>query len=219
MTERIGTIGKPLYHHWSARDYVQSGLQCLMDCKEGGFFDLKGNVTRTDTGVVEVSGNGAVYNNGVSSALSGLTTSADCTWEFVFTSPKLLTSANVSVFRGRTTIDGATTGIELIFSYISGTGLRYRIWAAGWASSLALFDPGTPQAFGFLRGAGVRESFIRGGNYVQNRSQNDFVANPNGTATIVGPVTFYNFRVYNRMLTADEIAANYAIDKLRFGIP
>lgn len=202
----------------TVRNYVQTGLQCLMDCKEGGFFDLQGNVTRTDTGIVNVTTNGAVYNSGVSSALSGLTTSADCSWEFVFTSPEA-TSANIVVFNGRTTVDGATTGIDLLFSYLSGTGLRYRIWAASWASSFATFTPNEPQAFGFVRGAGVRESYIRGGTYVQSRSQNDFVPNPNGIAVIQGPVRFYNIRVYNRILTADEIAANYAVDKARFGLP
>jgi hypothetical protein len=202
----------------TAKDYVQDGLQCLMDCKEGGFFDLKGNVTRTDTGVVEVSSNGAVYNNGVSSALSGLTTSADCSWEFVFTSPES-TSGSFAAFIGRATIDGATTGIELTFSHLSGTGLRYRIWAATWASGLYTFTPNTPQAFGFVRGSGIRQSYIRGGTYVQSRSQNDFMPNPNGTAEIRGPVRFYNIRVYNRMLTADEIAANYDIDQERFNLP
>lgn len=30
---------------------------------------------------------------------------------------------------------------------------------------------------------------------------------------------YYNFRIYDRALTADEIAANYAIDKARFNLP
>ena len=33
------------------------------------------------------------------------------------------------------------------------------------------------------------------------------------------PMNYYCFRIYNRLLTADEIAANYAIDKERFNLP
>ena len=33
------------------------------------------------------------------------------------------------------------------------------------------------------------------------------------------PQDVYNIRLYSRALTADEIAANYAIDKARFGLP
>lgn len=35
--------------------------------------------------------------------------------------------------------------------------------------------------------------------------------------TLIGRV--FNLRIYSRALTADEIAANYAIDKARFGLP
>lgn len=52
--------------------------------------------------------------------------------------------------------------------------------------------------------------------YLANRS--DFGRGV-GTGPYNGGVKFYAYRVYNRALTADEIAANYAVDKARFNLP
>ena len=54
------------------------------------------------------------------------------------------------------------------------------------------------------------------------RASGNSTTEPNGTVSIGGSnVTcrYYNARIYSRNLTADEIAANYAVDKARFNLP
>lgn len=52
-----------------------------------------------------------------------------------------------------------------------------------------------------------------------NATTRGTVARIGGTALQSMPIEVYNIRLYSRVLTADEIAANYAIDKARFNLP
>lgn len=73
--------------------------------------------------------------------------------------------------------------------------------------------------------------YINGAQYATN-SISDFatitsmgaslgvnIESDNAYAAVLGTWTMKNMRLYNRALTADEIAANYAVDKARFNLP
>ena len=84
----------------------------------------------------------------------------------------------------------------------------------------ASMSVGTAGTFS-IRIGGEGNAFFRDGSYalaasVGTRSISDGVSVGDSTA---GKWRFYSVRIYNRALTAAEIAANYAIDKARFNLP
>ena len=71
------------------------------------------------------------------------------------------------------------------------------------------------------------EAYVRGSLAVGTKSVNNW-STRNGTFGLSGSSNYnswnfvgayYSVRLYSRALTAEEIAANYAIDKVRFNIP
>lgn len=66
---------------------------------------------------------------------------------------------------------------------------------------------------------GVAATANANNSFDYNASTRGTVARIGGIATAALPIEVYNLRLYSRVLTADEIAANYAIDKARFGLP
>jgi len=87
---------------------------------------------------------------------------------------------------------------------------------------------GIPASFSFPNFAINNEyGFFNGISRAPNGSNTlDYNATTRGTVARIGgtaqqsmPIEVYNIRLYSRALSASEIAANYAIDKARFGLP
>jgi hypothetical protein len=98
-------------------------------------------------------------------------------------------------------------------SYFAGTAGEF----AGVAASFSFPNYATTSVRGYFNGT-VR--YTSGNNTLDyNSTTRGTVARIGGTAQQSRPIEVYNIRLYSRALTADEIAANYAIDKARFGLP
>lgn len=107
---------------------------------------------------------------------------------------------------------------------------EYRLNTYRIITSPSVYTPGTPFHLAFVTdpqtfrvGVYVDGLFL---GYAQGGSlttfQNRITVGSSAWSPSTSParlMTLYDFRLYSRALTADEIAANYAIDKARFNLP
>ncbi len=209
----------------NVNSYIQDGLIIQLDglsLSGGVWYDLKRKITITNHGVV-FGTNGAIFNGTSWCDMSDLpspvnqNTFTDYTIEAVYTrdadfanSQELLFSSKpkslLSLGFAATGNLGLSTNGSLINGY---TGILNHLRGIHYVSAnntRALFD-GTPLT--------ARDSGSFGSGVV-----NTIGARQKTTAgTIDSPFTgtIHAIRIYNRQLTADEMAWNYDIDRARFG--
>jgi hypothetical protein len=98
-------------------------------------------------------------------------------------------------------------------SFFAGTSNEFD----GIAASFSFPDYTKTSAIGYFNGTSRAAS---GNNTLDyNATTRGTVARIGGTAQQSMPIEVYNIRLYSKILTAAEIAANYAIDKARFNLP
>ena len=98
-------------------------------------------------------------------------------------------------------------------SYFLGTAREF----TGIAASFSFPNYATTNVSGYFNSTSRAASGDNSLDY--NATTRGTVARIGGTAQKSMPIEVYNIRLYSRALTASEIAANYAIDKARFGLP
>ena len=108
-----------------------------------------------------------------------------------------------------------------VSDYWNVVGLTHNIWQviAGDLVSIAstfAYNGGRLYAKDYLNGTLVNDFNFAATSPI---AQDGFQVGRVGAASYTTFQDIYRAAVYSRALTADEIAANYAIDKARFGLP
>lgn len=115
----------------------------------------------------------------------------------------------------------------LLFRNANGTDLALMAGLSYFNRTYPEFSE-TPASFSFPDYAtSSKRAYFDGVSRAPNANNTlDYNASQRGTVARIGglpvkdmPIEIYNMRLYSRALTADEIARNYNIDKLRFNLP
>jgi hypothetical protein len=85
--------------------------------------------------------------------------------------------------------------------------------SSGWNHVVATHDHSANERIGYINGVQVTTSSSQG---VSNESDNDVTIGGNSTAQYTNSIALP--RIYNRALTATEVARNYNADKSKFGL-
>ena len=231
----IGKMGaRPLVKSWTARDYVQDGLIAMWDGIENagwGTHDANAqywtDLMRPNS-VDKLSASGSWGNDylslTVSSTLPG-TYFADAsptnhTFEFCFSIPEVKQSEGYILCWH--SAGSGPFSINTAWGYLRFTGggtgdygndnasynLKPYLGSRFNGQFSVLFTLDQLYAFGEI----ARQDFpVAASTSTAHR----FVIASAGQ----GIIEYNSIRIYNRSLTADEIAHNYAVDKLRFNLP
>ncbi len=234
--------GKP-----TARDYVQDGLMAMWDGIENagwGVHDASATVWKDLIASSNLTiANTAFWTGGCCLANSAAHTlayrgfDADavlaryCQIESVFASdnatPTTYGSIIVSANFSNTSADSVSVAVE---NQTAGLPLNLRFWQGRRGVALAQWQ--TPLSVSLAKGAtsaNITYAFINGaaissftntnsggvGGVVGLTIGGQYAGNRQGGRAFHGKV--YTVRLYSRALTADEVAANYAVDAARFG--
>lgn len=213
----------------TTRDYVQSDLVAMWDGIENAgwgthdavattWVDLVSNTSATSP-LLSSNGNSMNYNGmGQINLLTGLVAAENFTFEAC-----LKVSEATEVGTDRT---------EMMYAFGFTTILKYgTVWCAMPAGSYDYYATAqytNPFVASFqINGYSDNVSWPRMSSMYYNGAhvREHFAKNVTGTTVSIGRNTYsqinmdmYNIRVYNRALTAAEIAANYAVDKERFNL-
>jgi len=223
----LGKLCKPLFHHWSARDYVRDGLVAMWDGIENAGWGVHDQNATTWVDLIggnnlpclagSVSDSWIRYSSsyqiyipepiitGYEFAIQGVydrseTTGNFCAIGFGYSTARICTG-NASSFGCR--FSSAWSSLNVSGQKNAITWLR----SNADATQIRLFDGETDK--GIFQGAQTY-SLTESARLCINGE------NPYGYYRNIFSVA--NIRIYNRALTADEIARNYAIDKLRFNL-
>jgi len=231
----------------TAKDYVQSGLVAMWDGIEnagwgthdanatvwknligtGDFPTTNSQLSWASDALIKSGTNGGVSctpNIDLSNALSPRTV------EFVISAQNLPQSipANTSYYFW--TLNNAGIRCE----YSGSPTLKISLRSFGGMMNTGVTGPNIPRTTFSMVGTDVQSSTDRNrAKYFKNGTIFDaaaFGGNATTTPTVVlfrfardwpstNQIQMMNLRIYSRALTADEIAANYAIDKARFNLP
>lgn len=230
---KIGT--KPLFKHWTARDYVQNGLVAMWDGIENagwGTHDSNATVWKDLVGTDDLS---------IGSDITKAKFEATALWRNL--SLGNLVSGNLSfplTIEMLIDVDASFSGTDTnprLFAFNTGSPRReIDCYTANPSRAPRLYDP-TKYAefnrssiglwsiscyFADTTSVVLREN-ICGKTYSTSLSAVDPPVRLNIGAwqsTYSAMKGLYHVvRVYSRALTADEIAYNYNIDKVRFNLP
>lgn len=212
---KIGT--KPLFKHWTARDYVQNGLVAMWDGIENagwGVHDMNATTCKDVIGGLEIP----------------ITVKDENT--FRTTSTTFFSTINLS---GDMTIKWvASPQFEFIEGFYSrllnANPLRYQVGGirAGYPVYQIRYWNGTNQLSKYPMLKSILSGVIKYSNGVfevwgdgtLKASYTDAVAPQEDTGFgIFANANLCNIGVYTRALTASEIVANYIVDRARFNLP
>ena len=212
----------------TAKDYVQSGLVAMWDGIENagwGTHDAStGRVVDLMGGEPFVlDGNGSITDKSLAfngkSATCNRTISTFGTVECAFK----LTSGRI-VFYGCTKYQTSDTSNDFFGIYTSGSGGMFEMCMPN--NDIFAYNPayrlGNHATIVRSGEDAYKDGLITTAKISKNTWGNQAVINIGGrvsTTSYDGAGELYAIRVYSRTLTASEIAANYAIDKARFGLP
>ena len=207
----------------TARDYVQDGLVAMWDGIENAGWgshdpnattwkDLVGDFDLTvTTGAFVLSGFAGLATSATRPISANTTVTALLSFDKIYQSYPVDAYDDSGGYRITTNI---TTGNIRFRWYISrGSGLV-------WQTSFLHQALGTPGSYTFTGygDSGIKKVFL-GGELIQTSGSQVGFANGSGGLNVGSKYcTMYNFRIYSRVLTAEEIAANYTIDKARFNL-
>lgn len=223
---------------YTARDYVQSGLIHQWDGIENAGFgvhdnsatewtDIAGDVGFTLTSRASWSDTGLVFDN--TSAYADAVISNPLTIECVF--QHTIANNKVVVLNCGNRANNCSRGIY--YNQVSTEGLGFYFDGNGQKSTIMLTD-GTKKSIAVTWTSNSYNSvsdrrFLNSVLSEHTGSHSSSWGSSNGRYCIGGMGTsgtynyggsgvIYALRFYNRALTAAEIAANYAVDKARFGL-
>ena len=205
--------GKPV----PAPDYVQSGLVLHLDAKQvgdtaGAWKSLVGDHVFTNYGAV--FNDGHVDFDGVDDYMKNTSFSPPAsgtgTIEIVYEADSgHYKTTQMVLFAGKTNAG--------LCYYLSGAGNIY--WSIG-ATSRRLYATTQAKASVSVSNARALENNVAmtygSTNYLGGRDSNNYLGKRSSGNFFCGKI--YAIRIYNRQLTADEVAQNYAIDVLRFNL-
>ena len=219
---KMGVGATMLKQGKTARDYVQSGLVAMWDGIENAGWGVHDANATTWKDLVsgtlnDVSGKGEFTANAFHATtrmVGNLDTTAirNAIGMSVFSAEAVFSSAsiNAAIFMwGDPRAFAFTTLADYATRFLSGNTVISQT-----DSDVGKFTEG----YSIARNGLQAKAYFRG---VQLGAETTCAAIGNPTAGIDVPAarTINNFRIYSRALTADEIAANYAIDKERFNLP
>lgn len=210
----------------TAKDYVQSGLAVMWDGLENSGFDSH---IAGATSWVDLSGNGnnlpiaasSVRDNGIRFSYT-----ANATFDHKVFSGHAITLHAV-IDRTET-----TGGFAIVCFKFGGSRLFVGNTAQYGARFSAVYEwlnvSGALNSITMTRQEDASTISIFNGTNLVGNIKNQISSIDTSFIAINGENAYGNYRniftahnisIYNRVLTADEIAANYAIDKIRFGLP
>jgi hypothetical protein len=212
----------------TAQDYVQDGLIAMWDGEwnaGGGVHDANATEWKDLIGNHDLTYNGnsiswgddhvdTYGNNGFFSAASGITSTTPLTMEAVFSIKA--NAVNNNQILGSNGYGGITlicrgndlwaiaAGQPYIWTNF-GTLTKDKVYAA--SCTIAT------EQISYLNGELANSAAFSKWRVLQT-----FKVGKSGDSSSTCNARFFNVRLYSRALTADEIAANYAIDKERFNL-
>lgn len=236
---KVGVGATMLKQGKTARDYVQSGLVAMWDGIENAGW---GTHDATATTWKDLIGS-RDWTLGTSTSYEWTANSFDAKDQFAATQDFIASSVAESleiccVTKNTTDPTANTAWILLGRSWISGGpyfGLLCRnqftsmmacrgyyaytypaIKGLKTSFSFPSFNASS-DAVAYFNGSASRTTYYNTLDY--SATTRGTVARIGGVAQQSMPIEVFNIRLYSRALTADEIAANYAIDKERFNLP
>ena len=238
---KMGVGAKMMWTGYTARDYVQNGLIAMWDGIENagwGVHDPNATVWKDLSG----KGNDFTIEHGVftSDALDSEVNSMNdnvqaCAVESAEIQTALrnniLTVEIVSqtlAMNNRRGLFGLTSKTSFITSagmyYVSISGFPGWIcWRGSYRLNVQNFSTKRTTSFVF---SGTTSEFYTDGLYkakntsgTGSNSVGSFGLNTVGTNGGKGRIIYNSVRLYSRAITAEEIAANYAVDTARFNLP
>lgn len=129
---------------------------------------------------------------------------------------------NQTVFRsGRTGTGSGSRGFEITLPLIDGIATEFVSVCSvndNYSFGVARFSEFFGKRSTVSRYPRDQVGYI---NAMEKTSESSIRSASLGASTLVGNISgeVCSLRVYNRALTADEISANYAVDKIRFNLP
>lgn len=222
---KIGT--KPLFKHWTARDYVQNGLIAMWDGIENagwGTHDPNATVWKD-----LVSGSLSTLEQGVSwTSNSAKTSEIGTRWAAVSGNTANDVLSLTAVFK---TYDSTTLQFIYLNTYRRNClGITTNSLGIGLRQSIPITTP-SGKVWSLTVNYSTTSSQTADAAYVDgsintNRGSSNF-ANPQSYGSNIGggynngwfSGEIYNIRAYSSALTAEEIAYNYIVDKIRFNLP
>ena len=176
-----------------------------------------------------------VFTGTPSSAMKAAITSGRLTVQGLFMPEVRPSSSNMCIFQcspASVTTDGMIFGVTNNSSFASGNTMSWatnravnKLSPPGWE-----YIVGNTYALSFICDNTTMTSILNGSSVTATRTKSlpvdsdltsfaifNYNWNAGRSRTLRGKV--YNLRLYSRALTAEEIAANYAIDKARFNLP
>ena len=244
---RFGKMGaRPLVKSWSARDYVQNGLVAMWDGIEDagwGIHDPNATTWKDLVGSNDItlpSGSGMYFGDSfLHRGLSGILNTGVDVCKFNSTTEMLIDVSNENIASENGRFFGSSSVAKRfeIDSYSSVPSQAPRIYyrRAGYSSnSTSSGNFGRSSSWGLWS---IRYTIDDTGTLeVSDLVSNKKVSLPgsldknfySGVSLLLGswdnnngPLisNIYSVRRYNKVLTSDEQAYNYNIDKLRFNLP
>ena len=243
---RFGKIGaRRMVKNWTARDYVQDGLIAMWDGIENagwGVHDPNATVWKDLCGTKDLAltsasswtpkgayGNGSNYIAGLTGADNAIALENCKTIQIVFSWNKQFVSGKSCAFIFSNAIDdwGRTIFAD---NQLAPVGIKGGRSISGIYGPTIPFENYTTNSIALITAIYSSNTLTNPSPFMLNdraytsRGQNNRSAQ---RGLVLGGNTWqynligeiFDVRIYSRALTADEIAANYAIDKLRFNLP
>lgn len=240
---RFGKIGcAPMMKKWTARDYVQDGLVAMWDGIENagwGVHDANATVWK------DLTGNGwdfpaanLIFHDDRVEALANVgsvKSSADFwdwaggTFDGTFERPTTTAPNNGFFQLGRVGIGGINhSAVNGCIWYTSASATNWKClypFSGGSNPGARAFEKAHRAFASDFTSLYTNQKYYQNGirytGYFEPWSTN--IAHSALTPTLyvgnAGTPKFYGIRLYSRALSADEIAHNYEIDKIRFNLP
>jgi hypothetical protein len=219
---------------YAGRKIVTDGLVLCLDAADRNSYVSGSTTWRNIVG----SNNGTLTNGPTFNTGSGGSIVFDGVDDYVNLFPLTSTSSLTVDFWFKNNANG----IKVITGMYNGSGADW--WVGIWSDNKFTFSFGSPTKADLYSNTTVNDGLIRHTSCVYDKSTNSAalyingilqstgstpstVTQPGGNLTIgrfgdynlfYWPGNIYNYRIYNRALTADEVAQNYNAQKARFGL-
>jgi hypothetical protein len=235
---KVGVGATMLKQGKTAKDYVQDGLIAMWDGIENagwGVHDQNATVWKDLTGngydlplstaTLEILSNGVRRKNTVTHSTESKVrwiNTPSRTLEICVTAPSSISSGSQVLLA--TTSVGSGTVVPCLVKKSVG----YFEWSQQWNSSKIIFKSNITLTLSSSYNDGnTANGYVNGEVQAANNTDTwgftadtiSVLGDPRGTSHAPFGYCAHNVRVYNRALTAEEIAHNYKIDKERFNLP
>lgn len=233
VNSMLGADGTNLEEEWmpTAADYVQDGLVVALDSLENSGF---GKYNQDAIEWVNLGFGGSLFNATISSGgfsdigFVGTSTLTKPSCSGITVSIVIAQLPNTSSYQYNNALDAmdSTGGYQLYQHPLNGVHrFRWRIarnsTGALWQPFFISVDDGVPFSYSFRASSiGNKATYVNGKFHQQGSgSQGGYADGERQTMSLGHPnQSILRLAIYNRPLSDDEIAYNYLIDKMRFGL-